>query len=64
MAQMKRTSMNTIRAGKSGSGVRKMKQAPARMFRPGNPKPVVDFMRGTCNMGDENSTERKDRILG
>ena len=64
MAQMKRGMMNTIKAGKSGSRVKKLAAAPARMFRPGNPKPVVDFMRGTCNMGDENATERKDRILG
>lgn len=63
MAQMKRTSVRP-KPGKSGSGVRKMTSAPARMFRPGNPKPVVDFMRGTCRMGDENATERKDRIVG
>ena len=64
MPQMKRGMTNTIRAGKSGSSVSKMRQAPMRMFRPGNPKPVVDYHRAVCEMGDENARERKDRILG
>lgn len=62
MAQMKRTSF-TVTAGKSGSGVTKLRTAPARMFRPGNPKPVVDFMRGACRLSAENGTERKDRLV-
>ena len=51
------------RGAKAGTAVRKMRQAPARLFRPGNPKPVVDYMRGLENLSGENTTERKDRLV-
>lgn len=63
MAQMKRNMMNTIRAGKPGSGVRKS-GAPARMFRPGNPKPVVQVLQSISRLTLENAREQKDRIVG
>jgi hypothetical protein len=54
---------NVIRAGKAGSGVRRVSGTKG-LFRPTNPRPVVDYHRAVCAMSGENATERKDRIVG
>ena len=66
MPQMKGSSFRP-KPGKGGSAVTKMMRPPARMFRPHNPRPVLDYHQGierACSGSGESARERKDRLVG